>query len=166
MLRILNRALLVVCLTFTAATSAGCLGQYALFNKVQDWNATIGDKWVNSVVHFAFWIVPVYPITLLGDLLIINTVEFWSGSNPVGASAKVTIERGENEVVVSIRADDGSLYAIHSRRGEPASVYRDGSLVGSGEAADDGSWLFHDLEGQQTRVASPEELAAAFPKAR
>lgn len=66
-----------------------CIGSFALTNKVLSWNQQVGNKFVNELVFFAFWILPVYEVTSLADLLIINSIEFWSGNNPVTASTKV-----------------------------------------------------------------------------
>lgn len=66
-----------------------CIGSFALTNKVLDWNKQVGTKFVNELVFFAFWVLPVYEVTALSDLLIINSIEFWSGTNPVSASTKV-----------------------------------------------------------------------------
>ncbi len=163
MKHLFRAALLTLTLALGTVSGTGCLGKYALFNKVQDWNGTLGDKWINSVVHFAFWLVPVYPLTLLGDFVIFNTVEFWTGNNPIAANGVGVSESGE-AVAVRIATEEGE-YIIEQRRGEPAHVYRDGTLIGMGEPAEDGeAWVFYDLEGGETRVASAEELAAAFPR--
>lgn len=71
------------CFTFNS-----CIGQFALTNKVLDWNNSVGNKFVNELVFFAFWILPVYEVTAIADLLVINTIEFWSGSNPVACGTK------------------------------------------------------------------------------
>ena len=92
---------------------SGCLGQNALFNTIQDWNAKASEeKFVNQGISFAFWIVPVYQLTLLADIIILNSVEFWTGTNPVSNKrAKVagTIERVEdglgNEAILTYQAD-------------------------------------------------------------
>lgn len=47
-----------------------------------DWNRNIDSKFVNELVFVAFWIVPVYEISALADILVLNSIEFWSGSNP------------------------------------------------------------------------------------
>ncbi len=63
---------------------SGCYGSYALFNKVKDFNGSLGDKWVVSAVHLVLWIVPVYAIAITIDFVLLNTLEFWLGSNPLG----------------------------------------------------------------------------------
>ena len=69
--------------------STSCIGSFALTNKVLDWNKSIGNKFVNEVVFFAFWILPVYEITALADALVLNSIEFWSGDNPMAKGTKV-----------------------------------------------------------------------------
>jgi hypothetical protein len=66
-----------------------CIGSFALFNKVKNWNDHVGDKFVNELVFVAMWILPVYELSFAADLFILNTIEFWSGSNPAMAEAKV-----------------------------------------------------------------------------
>ena len=56
-----------------AVMLGGCLGQNALFNKIQDWNVTASDeKFVNQGISFVFWWLPVYGLTLLGAIGIFN----------------------------------------------------------------------------------------------
>jgi len=65
-----------------------CIGKFALTNKVLTWNNQMSNKFVNELVFVAFWILPVYEVTALADLLVINSIEFWSGSNPVACGTK------------------------------------------------------------------------------
>ena len=66
-----------------------CIGSFALFNKVKNWNEHVGDKFVNELVFVAMWILPVYELRFVADLFILNTIEFWSGTNPALAETKV-----------------------------------------------------------------------------
>lgn len=68
----------------TATTATGCYGSYGAFHAVHKWNGTVtGGKVGNSVVHFLLWVVPVYPLAATVDFLILNNVEFITGSNPL-----------------------------------------------------------------------------------
>ncbi len=82
-----------------------CIGSHALFNKVNDWNQSVSNKWVNEILYLAMWIVPVYEISMLADVLVINTIEFWTGSNPIAAG---TTQR--------VKGSDGREYAITSTK--------------------------------------------------
>lgn len=70
-------------------TLQSCLGSFALTNKVLSWNRQVNNKFINELVFVAFWVLPVYELTGIADLLVINSIEFWSGENPVVAEAKV-----------------------------------------------------------------------------
>ena len=39
-----------------------CIGSFALYNKVKNWNDHVGDKFVNELVFVAMWILPVYEL--------------------------------------------------------------------------------------------------------
>jgi len=81
----MKRTLSASVLALTLATTAGCYGSYGAFNKVHEWNGQVtGDKWANSAIHLGLWIVPVYELAILGDFLIFNTIEHFTGSNPFG----------------------------------------------------------------------------------
>lgn len=72
-----------------------CIGSFSTFHKLRDWNSSIGKKFVNELVFLAFWIVPVYEVAVLADILVFNSVEFWSGNNPVAKGKKII--KGEND---------------------------------------------------------------------
>lgn len=87
---------------------SSCVGSFALSNKVLSWNRSLGNKFVNELVFFAFWVIPVYEVTLMADALVINSIEFWTGDNPLTASVKaVDTEQGRYLI-----ACDGKGYDI------------------------------------------------------
>lgn len=84
--RFLSVALvLAVCASLTLTS---CIGSFSLTNKVLGWNNSVGNKFVNELVFIAFWVLPVYEVTAIADLLVLNSIEFWSGSNPVACGTK------------------------------------------------------------------------------
>ena len=53
----------LIALGLAAAFSlTACYGSYGLTKKIYNWNGTLGNKWLNSCVHFLMWVIPVYPI--------------------------------------------------------------------------------------------------------
>ena len=48
------------------------IGSFGLTNNVLSWNRNIGPKFVNELVFFCFWILPVYEVTALVDVLVLN----------------------------------------------------------------------------------------------
>lgn len=69
--------------------STSCIGSFSLTNKLLSWNKSIGNKFVNELVFIAFCIVPVYEVTALADVLVLNSIEFWSGNNALAKGTKV-----------------------------------------------------------------------------
>ena len=84
-----------------------CIGSFALFNKVKSWNEQVGDKFVNEIVFVAMWILPVYELSFMADLLVLNSIEFWSGNNPVLAENKVEVIDGKDAQYLVARNENG-----------------------------------------------------------
>lgn len=83
----------LICSSFMFSS---CIGSFSLHGKLVDWNQSIGDKFVNEVVYLALNIVPVYGISYLADALVLNSIEFWSGENPIASIGTVKTVKGEN----------------------------------------------------------------------
>ena len=90
---------------------SSCIGSFRLSNKLMSWNQTIGSKFVNELVFFAFWILPVYEVSGLADLLVLNSIEFWSGENPVAENGEQIIEGNDSKYLVKT---DEAGYTITS----------------------------------------------------
>lgn len=105
----------IICALVIAVSMSSCIGSFNLTNKVLGWNKSIGNKFVNELVFIAFWIVPVYEVTALADVLVVNSIEFWSGTNPVVASTSI-IPTDHGDYIVEC---DGKGYTVtHSSTGE------------------------------------------------
>jgi hypothetical protein len=96
-------------LAVTMLVMTGCYGSNALFNKVHKWNGTVGDKWINSCVHFVFLVLNVYSITMFVDILVLNTVEFWTGSNPLASGDTYYEKDTQGNQVMAVKNQDGTL---------------------------------------------------------
>lgn len=86
-------ATLTICGAFLCSS---CIGSFGLHSKLVSWNESIGNKFVNELVYLVFNIVPVYPVCYLADALVVNSIEFWSGSNPMASIGDVKKVKGEN----------------------------------------------------------------------
>lgn len=85
-----------------------CMGSFALSSEVYKWNQQVGNKFVNELVFVAFFVLPVYEVCGLADILVLNSIEFWSGDNPMTASVKtVDTDHGRYLVVC-----DGKGYDV------------------------------------------------------
>lgn len=98
-----------------------CIGSFSLTNRVLKWNKQVGTKFLNELVFFAFWILPVYEVTAIADLFVINSIEFWSGTNPAEAYIK-SVETDNGTYIVKW---DGKVYLIQSPDGEETQLIFD-----------------------------------------
>ena len=101
---------------------SSCIGSFSLSKKLLAWNQTIDNKFVNELVFFAFWIVPVYEVSLLADILVINSIEFWSGNNPVEAGIVKKVQ-GEHGVYTVETLENG--YNIQDENGQESQFIYD-----------------------------------------
>jgi hypothetical protein len=64
--------------------SAGCMGTQGLGGQVKKFNLTVVEnRWGREGVFLALNVLWVYRICTVLDLFIFNSIEFWSGSNPI-----------------------------------------------------------------------------------
>jgi Domain of unknown function (DUF3332) len=85
-----------VVLTLTAAAligSSACFGSFNVTRKVYGANKNVStNKFVREVVFLAFNIVPVYAVAGFVDAVVVNSVEFWSGKNPVQMASRIRLD--------------------------------------------------------------------------
>jgi hypothetical protein len=82
---------LTMALAMAASMSTACIGNFALVGKVRKFNLDFNPgRWERELLFFAFYVIPVYPFSGMIDLLIINSIEFWTGTNPISEEPSVT----------------------------------------------------------------------------
>lgn len=124
---------------FAALSLAGtmllssCIGSFALFNRLKDWNEGLSNKFVNEVVFFFF--TPVYGLAYFADVLVINSIEFWSGSNPLADNSGV------------INTDNGQYVVEQNENGY--TITNDGQTVSFVKDGD--SWYYNE-NGNQVKM--------------
>ncbi|MGN0209672.1 MAG: DUF3332 domain-containing protein [Muribaculaceae bacterium] len=142
----------VVCTLIGALTLPSCIGSFGLTNKLLTWNNHVGSKFVNELVFFAFWIIPVYEISGLADLLVLNTIEFWSGDNPVAEGSRV------------IEGNDGKYLVVTDENGYTITSQNDGSTVRLDFNKEDKSWSIANADGsKQTIFSFVDDTHVALP---
>lgn len=88
--------IMLVALLGISMTFSSCIGSFRLSNKVLSWNKQVSNsKFVNEVVFLCFWVLPVYEVTAIADVLVVNSIEFWSGDNPLAAADTEKSVHGE-----------------------------------------------------------------------
>lgn len=105
------------------ASFQGCIGSFKLTGKVLAFNRGVSNKWVNELLFLLMAIVQVYTVTILIDALIINSLEFWSGTNPQSMKP--------GDIEVQYVKGNGKLFKIEATQNRFHIVQLEGENAGA-----------------------------------
>ncbi len=175
------------------ASATSCYGPFNLTRTVHKWNGTVkgsgevSAKWMKEIIFLALVIVPVYQVSTLADALVFNSIEFWTGENPIktaeaGASGGLPPASPPTVRTTVTRSPDGRTSRIEYHRGtdllgsaqvvEEDHRYRlltkDGEDTYSVEFGADGHLTLLDRQGRAVETFTPDrvEAVAATQKPR
>ena len=161
---------------------SGCYGPFNLTRRLHQWNGQAGGRWVNEAVFLAFYLIPVYGVAMVGDGLIFNSIEFWTGNNPVSPpmtageprSVTKTIAQGAQKAVLErtdtadgrtmrVQLFDGerlvSSFSVEAGVDQPTMMKDDAGLViGSAQTLPDGTLVLSDAQGHERTRYSPQQM--------
>lgn len=61
-----------------------CYGPFNATRSLHKWNGEVTEnEWGQEGMFLLLHIIPAYPLWVLGDSLIFNSIEFWGGENPI-----------------------------------------------------------------------------------
>ena len=84
------KSALVMGLCFSFLTM-GCIGQMGLSGKVRQFNLeTTEDRWGREILFVILMVIPVYGFASMLDIIVFNSIEFWTGKNPIDGKPSVT----------------------------------------------------------------------------
>jgi hypothetical protein len=127
-----------------ALSNTACIGRMATSGLVRNFNLEVTQsQWGRELVFLCLYIIPVYPTAGAIDLIIVNSIEFWTGTNPIdggerlaragetrhvvsadGSEATSTL-RDDGSIDLEVRAADGSTHFLNVIREEGQVVARD-----------------------------------------
>ena len=114
---------------------SSCIGSFQLTSKLKNFNDGIGSKWVNELVFVAFCIVPVYELSALADVLVLNSIEFWSGK-------KALADAGDTKIIKNSKGQDIEVktlkngYALNDGTNTMNIVFNEKEQIWSAEYED------------------------------
>lgn len=171
----------VVAICFVTVSTA-CYGPFNLTRNVYHWNSgikgsgAVNDKWMKEFVFFGMIVIPVYMFSALLDAFIFNSIQFWSGDNPI----KVTqddegrireVQMGAITATVIWTEDGASAHVLYIQKGQlikETTIERAGTglrLRDQGgqvqyiaEAAEDGSLRYIGRNGRVADTVTPQQV--------
>jgi len=153
---------------------SSCIGSFGLFHKVLSWNQSLGDKFVNELVFLACNIIPVYPIAFFIDGIVLNTIEFWTGSNPMAGTEVKTVEGKDGLFTVETnkkghkitKQKTGETVYFHFNEAEKVwSVEANGTATPLMTVVDDQHVMMHLPDGSTMQVSLDKAGVLAFKQA-
>ena len=177
---------LAVGIVASALLLSGCYGPFQLTRKLYTWNGQVGDKWENEIVFLILAVTPVYSLAVAGDAIVFNTIEFWTGKNPMAHAAPQTatqrVARGDTEAIVTHTSSASlrqvTIQPLHHGQPTGALVIKEvGGMTVAMDASGqvryrvqtlaDGRMIVTDAEGRQVATGSTQEiqrLIASVPR--
>lgn len=134
---------LVTLVCFLGMTTA-CYGPFNLTHTLYKWNGSVkggqelSAKWAQELVFLALVLFPIYEFSLLLDALVFNSIQFWTGDNPIkvshGENGQIRLVRaGETTITLTPSQDGNSARISYSRAGQ---VFKTAEIVGSQDGYD------------------------------
>jgi hypothetical protein len=138
MMKKLKLSVAAVAIGVSALLASSCIGPFAMSRKVLDWNQRVTNvKFVNWLVFLVFWVVPVYEISMFIDAFILNSIEFWTGNNPVanidttikGSKGTYHVKSNENGYDVILLETGEKAQFLFDRESKTWSYAQDGKVL-------------------------------------
>lgn len=80
-----SRRATLLALAAAGTSTSGCFGGFELTNLLYDWNDSFDGKFIKWLMFLVLAILPIYSIAILVDAIVFNSIEFWTGDNPVAS---------------------------------------------------------------------------------
>ena len=159
-----------VLLLAMSTSTLSCYGKFPLTHAVYQFNGQVtNNKIIHSVVMWVFIIIPVYGIASLGDVVIFNLVEFWSGDT---LNVSLATETQGGKVAFNTTPDGNAVLSI-SRSGQAAQEMKftkvsattfdvrnsAGTTIGHVIRGGNGDIMLTNAGGEVQRVISASDVA-------
>lgn len=127
----------------------GCFGEFALVRKLYNWNDDLSSsKFVKTLVFYVLNIIPVYGAASFIDFVILNLIEFWSGSNPLSMN--------EGDYEMQLATVNGLEYKIEATKDTFTTTQLTGEKAGEVRIMRfdrcDRTWKYSDCSAKDVAV--------------
>lgn len=106
MKKLINHSIILLAISVMVLLSS-CYGSFTMTKKLYSWNGTVGNKFAKEAVFLALNIIPAYGVCVFIDGIFLNSVEFWTGSNPMA------LKEGENNI--NYKGKNYKIYLTENR---------------------------------------------------
>ena len=167
-----KRLVTVLCTMLSVSIlSTSCIGSFPLFHKIHSWNEGVSDnKFVNELVFIALHIVPVYEVAYFADVVVLNTIEFWTGSSPIasnevkevkGENGNYLVASNENGYTITNKEDNQSLDLVYNKENKSWNAVTESENFELVKMNDDGTATINMQNGTSMTVTPDSEGIAS-----
>lgn len=108
---------------------SSCIGSFSLFNKYEKWQCNMtSNKYVNGIVGLILQPI-VGGVCLFVDAIVLNTIEFWTDSNPLAVNK-----------VQTVKGQDGRYYTVKTLKNGYEIKAPNGEITLVTHNSDNESW--------------------------
>ena len=169
----------IVVMVMVAFAATGCTGSFMLTKKVYNWHRGLGEKWHDEFGFLVCTLLPIYGISTLADSLVFNSIEFWTGKNPVDEAKAETdnqkkiVKIGDEKAVVSFNAQANELTIASQKKGmHPVEIAlqrngntvitkdKNGGVLYTTTKVENGDYLVYNRNSQLIRTYSKDDILA------
>lgn len=150
-IKLTSIAMLVI--LFTIGLS-GCFGNFAATRKLYNFNQGYSG-WTGQIMFWVMGWVQIYSAVMVLDIIVFNTVEFWTGTNPIAMNS--------GEEVIKYASQDGKDLKITIRQNQVIVEDLDnpGQEMELSYKPMEKSWYYHGSEGL-VKIATINDDQAIF----
>lgn len=167
----------IVALVLIGFVTTGCTGSFMLTKKIYNWHRSLGDKWADEFGFLVCALLPIYGFGTLADAIVFNSIEFWTGDNPVDnvkaeTNTKV-VKTEEGDATLSYTASPNNLTIASQKKGLQSatiSLEKTGDTVTTKDKAgnllytttknENGDFLVYNRNAELVRSYSKAEIDA------
>lgn len=160
--KLFKKIVVLVLVATMAVMSVGCYGSFALTKKVYNWNGSLGNKWVIELVYLVIS-YPVYGVAGFIDSVILNSIEFWTGTNPMSATltsedgSQVAFNAEKKEITVSY---GDKKFIVGMVNGKATVMNEQGVAMAYVESDAAGTMTVKDMKGNVLSIQSKADVMA------
>lgn len=159
-------------LILTVTTSIGCTGSFNLTKKVYNAHRSQTDKWADELFFLGCVLLPIYGIATWADAIIFNSIEFWTGENPVALNTsgekKLVNSKGEEMTVaynaetdqITLQTKDSQKIVLERTDGAVLAKDEAGNILYSAVTKENGDVAVYNDQVQLVKNFSAKEMAS------
>ena len=164
----------MITLVLLCFVATGCTGSFNLTKKVYNFHRSQDDKWKDEIFFLGAVLIPIYGICTFADAIVFNSIEFWTGKNPVEMSkvsgdtksgkmdATLSFNRDNGQVIVQSKANSGqeATLVLERKDGVILAKNEQGQMLYSSMANDKGGINVYDQNLQLVKSYSSDDVNA------